>query len=159
MELLSTKNTTFVIQGRIGNYTISSITSIKKNFGANCKIIISCWDSDYSSAIKLSKVHSNIKVISSQDPGGSVRRLIPRELHNINRIIVSSQKGLEGVNTPYVVILRGDLVFHSSKIIDLYNKYNDLDRILVLNHTTNTYNLFEYMYNACLFTFYCILII
>ena len=131
------KQLSVVIQGRVNSYTYKSILSILKHFPFCENIIISTWVEDQNYALTLKSIDSRkISLVFSEDPGSEIRRITPKEYHNINRILVSSKRGLDLAKTKYTLLIRSDLLFSSSDVLTYYQKHSEKDRILVLNHTT-----------------------
>lgn len=129
---------TFLICGRVDEYTINSFNSIKK-YHKKSKIIISTWKSDYEKACSVKRNDKTTLIVTSDDPGSGFRK--ENTYHNVNRVIVASQAGLKVVNTKWVFRIRSDISF--TKNI-LYSKYiakeiltkNSKPRIIVSSTTS-----------------------
>ncbi|GIB36555.1 WavE lipopolysaccharide synthesis [Vibrio cholerae] len=93
--------------------------------------------------MKMIKVNAD-SIILNDDPGSV--KINDFKVDNINRQLISTQNGLEEVKTSYVCKIRSDTYLNSSKIIEIYNKYNSKknkyehvkirEKILVTNLTT-----------------------
>jgi len=107
---------TFIVQGPIVKNTKHCLASIRDNF-PNSMIILSTWeksdvaDLDYDTAI------------FNHDPGAI--EISPDKFNNVNRLIVSTQSGLQKVSTPFAVKTRTDISFANNNIIShIYNLKN-----------------------------------
>ena len=138
-EKISDNEITFVIQGPIikgsdttnkspdfnrkfteghikeDDVTKKSCESIRKYFPES-KIILSTWENSNSEDLDI-----DMK-IESIDPGASnyyYKDQKIKKLNNINRMLVSSYKGLISVNTKFSVKLRSDMYFQSNNLLNL----------------------------------------
>jgi hypothetical protein len=124
LSLINFNDVTFLIQGRVElSEVLITIRSIKKNFPA-AKILISTWEESKNIIEVLMKEFDNLKIIYSKDPGSHLRKDNPPTTNNVNRIIVSTQCGLESVKTKYVFKIRGDILFTSANSIAWFEKYS-----------------------------------
>lgn len=136
MRVIDSELVTFLVQGAIDNSgnTNRAITSIRKHF-PNSKIILSTW------------VGSNIsnldydEVVLSKDPGALIINETTGLKFNLNRQIISTQKAIKYITTPYTIKTRTDSLFFNDSILYKYNKYSrrykinsdEMDRILVIS--------------------------
>lgn len=140
--MLSDSELSVVVQGGISKYTLKSLKRIRE-FLPNSEIILSTWkDTD----ISFLSGYYDLVVFSDMpeafDYGNG-------SLNNLNRQLISTQKGIELSKRKYVLKLRSDLVLKNNKILnisDTYKRNNDLllfkKRIIVgnifsLKFTTN----------------------
>ena len=143
-EKISENEITFVIQGPIikandatnkssdfnrkfteghikeDDVTKKSCESIRKYFPKS-KIILSTWENSNSEDLNI-----DMK-IESIDPGASnyyYKDQKIKKLNNINRMLVSSYKGLISVKTKFSVKLRSDMYFQSNNLLKLLEIVN-----------------------------------
>ena len=134
------KNVSIVLTGRVDeNYTRQCLLSIQRNF-LNPRVIISGWTSDEKIIFLLAKEFGVQKCILTPDPGSPLRNPKIYRLHNVNRIIVSSQNGIRDIKTKYVLRCRADLNFKNFNFTELLEKFatqtHNTKKILVSNITT-----------------------
>ncbi|MCA3963739.1 WavE lipopolysaccharide synthesis family protein [Vibrio vulnificus] len=127
---------TFLFQGKFEQESNKAIEELRKIF-PKAKIVISCWNGDE----KIIRVNVD-SIILNDDPGAF--KINGFKVDNINRQLMSTKNGLKEVKTNYVCKIRLDTYLNSSKIIEIYNKYNSkknkygklIERVLVTNLTT-----------------------
>lgn len=134
------KNMSIVLTGRIDEkYTRQCLLSIQRSF-FNPKVIISGWESDEKIISQLAKEFGVQECILTPDPGSPLRNPKASKPHNVNRIIISSQNGIRGIKTKYVLRCRADLNFKHSNFIELLEKFAsktlNTKKILASNITT-----------------------
>ena len=129
-----------VLTGRVDkNYTRRCLMSIQHSF-LNPRVILSGWETDEKIILELAKDFDVLEYILTPDPGSPLRNPKTSRLHNVNRIIVSSQNGIRDIKTKYVLRCRADLNFKNANFIELLEKFAaqtcDTNKILVSNITT-----------------------
>lgn len=111
-----------VIQGAVDNtFVRRNVINIRKLF-PNSEIIISTWEKSDVTFIDYDKV------IFNKDPGADFYDKRKTMKLNINRILVSSKKGIAAAERKYVLKCRSDLEILSNdflKEFDKYKKRND----------------------------------
>lgn len=121
MEKILNKEITFVLQGPIiieNDRTKRSCDSIRKYF-PDSKIILSTWKNANSIDLDIDEK------IESEDPGSNhLYYENGKVFNNINRMIVSSLKGLLSVKTKFAVKLRSDMYLQSSNLSNLLGIIN-----------------------------------
>lgn len=131
---------TILLTGRVDRtVTDAALSSIKTNFPKS-NVVISGWIEDQLTIKTLAHKYHLINYILTEDPGSPLRNPSTKRLHNVNRIIVSSQRGLELVKTKYTLRCRADLILKNTDFVRLMHKFsNNQDiskKILVSNITT-----------------------
>ena len=108
-----------VIQGAIDSkYTPMSIESIRKYLPGST-IIISTWPSESADSLDYDRI------IINNDPGAPyfVKPNGLRHYDNRNRLLVSTQGGIEAVTTKYTLKMRSDCILFGDGIVRNYGKY------------------------------------
>ncbi len=130
-------------------YTYRSIESVRKHL-PNSRIILSTWaGSDVSDLnpdeIIFNKEPDRIEILNKE---GEVRTL------TVNNQIITSQKGLEEVNTKYSLIIRSDIILTSTGFLKYFEKYNKgecegfLDKKIVVLPTYSPRRLYRYLFDV-----------
>jgi hypothetical protein len=107
------KNLSFVVQGPIidkDNCTIRCLSSIRKYFPQS-EIILSTWPNYDVKNISYDKL-----VVSYNDPGDHYM--------NLNRQIITTQRGLEKASNDTSIKIRTDIIFSNDNILQYYGKWN-----------------------------------
>ena len=108
---------TFLMQGAYDKInTPIAASSIRKYF-PYAKIILSTWEG--------TEIPSDLNVdecLFCEDPGGFRDNFVDFT-NNLARQLVSSQRGLEKVNTEYTVKMRTDIAFYSDSVLRLSKKF------------------------------------
>ncbi len=101
-------------------WTYRSIESIRKCLPKS-KIILSTWEGSDISGLNVDET------ILNKDPGKLEMWSYDKKKVShisINNQIITSQKGLEKVNTKYTLIIRGDMLLTGNRFIKYFEKYN-----------------------------------
>ena len=131
---------TILLTGRVElKLTDAALRSIKNNF-PELKVAISGWTDDRTSIETLVNKYQIKDYILTKDPGSPLRNPTSQRLHNVNRIIVSSQRGLALIDTKYTLRCRADLIFEKKDFVNLMHTFSYdqhiSKKILVSNITT-----------------------
>lgn len=109
--MIHPQDISFVVQGPIVHEesfnTLLVLKSIRKHY-KGATIILSTWDTENTNELDYDLL------VKQQAP--EVLNTVYSEQCNVNRLLVSSQHGLEKVKTPYAVKTRTDIVFTSSHL-------------------------------------------
>lgn len=111
-----------VVQGPVSKDTTAEcLKSIRKHL-KNAQIILSTWDgADFSG------LDYDIAV-TSPDPGAFACDVIDNSIpNNINRQIISTNRGLKEISRKYTVKLRSDFKLTSAGFIDYFGKFPQVD--------------------------------
>lgn len=137
---INTADISFVVQGAVDKkYTNRCLDSIRNNFPGS-EIILSTWrDTDV-------KYLDFDRIVYSEDCGAAVCDT-NGTINNLNRQIVSTNAGLNIVQTKFVVKCRSDLLFESPEFLYYFSKFNKFDdkykvcnqRLIVLNLWTRLF--------------------
>ena len=121
LKKIPSREITFVLQGPIisdGNTTKKSCESIRKYF-PDSKIILSTWKNSNSQYLNIDEK------IETEDPGANhLYYEDGKVLNNINRMIVSSLRGLVSSKTKFSVKLRSDMYLQSNNLLNLLGIIN-----------------------------------
>ncbi len=141
------KNVSVVVQGYVEKKVTSlTIESVRK-WLPGARIIISTWKECDVDGLECDEV------ILNDDPGNTANICNWEEIvipNNINRQLLSTQKGLEHVSTEYVMKLRSDLILLGDDMLSIYNsfpKYEDKykifeDRLIIGEVFTRKYHVY-----------------
>ena len=126
---------TIIVQGpiflrEINGGTERVLASLRKVFPLS-KLILSTYQSE-KEKITIDFLYD--KIIYSDDPGDFTPS--PAKPLNINRQLLTTQAGLQCVQTKFVLKTRTDLVFASDGILKFFNDEDDDEQILVADITT-----------------------
>lgn len=154
---VSPDDVTIVMQGsvvddkEIDRSIINNIRKVKKHF-PRCKIIISTWKMEPARNVQFGKLarYLGVAYLLNEDPGltSKIEDGI-KYVSNINRMIVSSLRGIQLAKTPFVIKMRTDSCFTSNSILDLLERYIVNDKFKrevnysVFNKRVLNYNLFS----------------
>lgn len=96
--------------------TLRVVESIRRTM-PGAEIILSTWEGSETS-------HLNVdKIVLSKDPGGWICHTNGSTYNNVNRLLVSTQKGLEQVNRPYAVKTRSDCEFINADFVSSWTAF------------------------------------
>lgn len=110
-----------IVQGSIDKInTPKCITSIR-TFLPEAEIILSTWENSDTSSLDYDKL------VLSEDPGAIVFDLHNGKLNNINRVLLSTKRGLEKATRPYILKLRSDLVLLNDNILNYQDNFRRID--------------------------------
>ncbi len=116
--MIRPQDISFVVQGPINHEeplrTLWVLESIRKHY-PGATIILSTWDTENTNAL-------DYDVLVQQQAPDAVKTVYSEQC-NVNRLLVSSQKGLEKVLTPYAVKTRTDILFTNNNLCRL--QFND----------------------------------
>lgn len=110
---------TVVVQGPVEDiYTRLVIESIRR-YLPGAAIILSTWRDENTSGLDIDSL------VINEDPGAPafVKRNGAKHSDNRNRLLVSTQGGLEKVRTKYVLKLRSDCILAGDGIVRNYGRY------------------------------------
>lgn len=118
-ETVTDADISVVVQGAISSATKECLHSIRRIL-PRAEVILSTWegadvtDLDYD------------KVILNHDPGsnGLIRRFPHPQIHNVNRIIISSREGIKAAERRYCMKIRSDMRIDSDAFLKYYNQYS-----------------------------------
>lgn len=148
-QSISNEDITVLIQGYVSEDTGILVRSVRK-YMPGSKILISTWDNCDTRGLEYDEL------VLTSDPGG-----IPCEIwdnfarvNNGNRQIVSTQKGLDNIETKYTLKLRSDLVLLGNDFIKYYDSANNkrninyclFDRRIIIGEL---YSRHEFVYHRC----------
>lgn len=111
--------------GKLNNNIVRNISRTRKVF-PNSEIIVSTWHctAKHELALLRQMADVNVTVVLSQDPGAIIGRDQSGEwVTNINRLLLSSQAGLQKVTRPLVVKLRTDTCLYGRSIESLLERF------------------------------------
>ena len=119
---IDSEKVSVVIQGQVDReWSRIALRSIRNNL-PGAKIILSTWEGSDSDGL------CPDVLVKSEDPGGSVcgfdywKEHNNRILNNCNRQIISTRRGLEKVNTEYVLKLRSDQALLGDNILRCFDE-------------------------------------
>ena len=119
-NIINTSDISVVVQGAIDvNNTPKCLNSIRK-YLPNSEIILSTWKESNTDSL------SYDILVENEDCGGFLYDKNISKLNNNNRMILSTQKGLEKANRKYILKLRSDLEIINTNLLKNFN--NDLKR-------------------------------
>lgn len=107
-----------VVQGALSQETIEVLTSIRKHL-PQAEIIISTWEGTDVNAI----AGLYDQLVLSKDPGAIIFDDKDKKTNSINRILVSSQNGINAATRKYVLRLRSDLELKNSNVLKLIDNF------------------------------------
>ncbi|MCI8285824.1 MAG: hypothetical protein HFE90_11335 [Firmicutes bacterium] len=118
-QIVTDKDLSIVVQGAISEKTKDTILSIRKIL-PNAEVILSTWEGS-----KVDELDYDI-VVFSKDPGsnGLIRRYPHKQIHNVNREIISTFEGTKRATRQYCMKLRSDMEIVSEDFLKCYNQYS-----------------------------------
>lgn len=112
------KHISIIVQGVCSKYTIDCLLSIRKHL-PDAEIILSTWE---GTDIKvLTGLYD--KLILNKDPKAIIFDDKERKYNNLNRILVSSQNGINAATRKYALRLRSDLVLKNNNVLKLTDDF------------------------------------
>lgn len=118
--MITSEQISVIIQGAYNpEITPKTIKSIKKLL-PDSQIIFSTWEN----TVIPKEATENIQIVFNKDPGAYEFNAPSGKLHNINRLIYSTQKGIELAKRPYTLKLRSDMCLNNKNFLKLY-KFKD----------------------------------
>ncbi len=87
--------------------------SLRRHFPL-AEIILSTWQGEDTAGLEANRV------VFSPDPGS-----LPFQNTNLNRLLVSSQAGIQAASRRLVLKTRTDIVFHSDTVLDFWQRFPD----------------------------------
>lgn len=116
--MIKSNDISVIVQGNYNKKTEIELKSIRK-FLPDCELILSTWEqSNITNAKKLCD-----KIILSKDPGAICLCSRTKKTNSINRIILSSKKGVEQATRKYILRLRSDLMLVNDNVLHLIDEY------------------------------------
>lgn len=119
ISTISSKNISFIFQGKITAHLKKSLTNIRNLF-PNCEIILSTWENE--SIGKEIEEFSDIILLNS-DPGGVVCNYVNSVTNNQNRQVLSTLNGIKSASRPYVCKMRTDFELKNSDFLSFWNSF------------------------------------
>ncbi len=117
---IDTREISFVVQGALDSkITPVTIQSIRKNFPGST-IILSTWENS-----EIKNVDYDVLVLS-KDCGSAVYDILGTN-NNINRQLLSTQKGLKCVTTKFAAKVRSDLCFEDANFLRYFDAFPTYD--------------------------------
>ena len=107
-----------VLQGPVYPQTGQHIEEIRAIL-PGAEIVVSTWEGEETDNLGADRV------VLSPDPGSSgiIREFPFRQIHNVNRIIVSSAAGVKAATREYCLKMRSDMTLVSDNFLTYYNRY------------------------------------
>lgn len=117
-EKVSSENISVVVQGPVTEATKRCLVSIRK-YLPKSEIVLSTYEGSHLDGLDYDVV------VLSEDPGanGIIRKWPFKEAHNVNRILLTSYKGICAARRRYCLKVRSDIELVSAAFLDIYNKY------------------------------------
>ena len=100
---LKSDEISFVIQGPVIAKTTQQLLRTIRKYYPNAEVILSTWDSMY-----LNQLFGYDILVVNKDPGWEYYNVAYTKKYNINRMLYSSQKGIEKASRKYVLKCRSD---------------------------------------------------
>lgn len=118
-EKVSDNNLSVVIQGPITSATRRCLESVRQTL-PHAEIILSTWEGSDIAGLDFDQCQF------SKDPGsnGLIRKYPQPQIHNVNRLLVSSLKGVKAATRRYCLKIRSDMEITSNDFLYYYNKYS-----------------------------------
>jgi len=110
------EDVTFVFQGAFDPLITPKCINETKRFFPSASFYLSTWEGTEIQNLV------DCKIIFNRDPGGK-RDCRNNLFNNLSRQLVSTQRGLEEVETKYVVKLRSDTLLNSRALFDIFLEY------------------------------------
>ena len=120
-EYSSIKNDiSVIVQGAADKKkTLKCLKRVKKNL-PSAEIILSTWE---GSDVSYLEKYCN-RIVLNKDPGATVFDDKENKYNNLNRILVSSQNGINAATRKYVLRLRSDLALKNDNILKLADDFS-----------------------------------
>lgn len=116
MQNINFEDISVVVQGPIDKlHTAKCLKNIRKKL-PGAKIVLSTWEDSEVEGLEYDTI------VYSKDPGPS---FVGSFVNNVNRQIVSTKNGLDAVNTKYAIKIRSDIMLHSNKFLNYFDKFNN----------------------------------
>ncbi len=142
--IINSKDISVVVQGAVDPLlTPQCLTSIRKHL-PEAQIILSTWEGANCTDLDYDKI------VLNQDPGGIVIDTHKGRpiYNNTNRMIYSTNQGLQVVDTPYVLKLRTDIILQDADFLRYWNMYpKRQDKFQLFEHRVLNYYLFAPQFN------------
>lgn len=117
--MINSEDISVVIQGAVDKtFTKLSIQSIRQQLPKST-IILSVWQGCNTDGLDFDRL------LQSKDPGASICDYKYNIPNNLNRQIVSTQSGLNLVETKYALKLRSDMILVNKNFLNYYGKYSE----------------------------------
>lgn len=118
-EKIKSEEISVVVQGPIDKeYTKLTLKSIRKNL-PNAEIILSTWEGEILDDLDFDVLVLNKLPINVQQKAFKNKKMFS----NINRMILSTNKGLEKANRKYTLKLRTDLYIDNTKFLEKFEEF------------------------------------
>ena len=115
---LKSNEISFVVQGPIIAKTTQQLLGTIKKYYPNAEVILSTWDSRH-----LDQLSGYDTLIINNDPGWEYYNVACTKKYNINRMLYSSQKGIEKASRKYVLKCRSDLLLHHADLLKYVDEF------------------------------------
>lgn len=114
---ISSEQISVVIQGRVdGTYTKKCIQTLRALL-PHSEIIVSTWKSSTNLTFDADLV------LLSNDPGGLQDPIVQKYTSNMQRILLSTKVGIEHASNPYILKIRGDMLFSSVNFLAYFDNF------------------------------------
>lgn len=135
--MISSKDISVVVQGICDKNTKNLCDSIRKILPYS-EIILSTWKNSDANGI------SYDVIIYNDDPGAISYTTNEKDLLNINRMLYSTQQGINKVSRKYILKCRNDLLLNNDNFLLYFNKFLvKNDDYSIFNHKIIVGNLFS----------------
>lgn len=137
--MIKSEEISVVVQGNIDlKYIETCLTSIRHVL-PKAELILSTWIEDKK---KLNSLNLNCdKYVFSKDPGAELLNKESKSTNNINRQIISTQKGLAVATRKYILKYRSNMSLLSNNFLYFYEKHSEnadffKQKLLVVDYYT-----------------------
>lgn len=145
-DVIGSEDISIIIQGSFDfNITAKTIYSARFLFPKS-QIILSTWDNnEIKNEYCIKKIDA---IIQSKEPEAFNFLINGIKLNNINRLILSSKKGLELAERKYTLRLRSDLEVKNKKFLYYFNKFNKTNEFNIFNSKVICSSFFTLLYEV-----------
>lgn len=120
--MIENKEVSFVFQGRFDRSAAENVNTIINNFPGS-KVIISCWSID--EVPENLQDNDCVKVVYTNDIEPPV--IEGAKINNINRQLLSTDKGLNKVSTKYSCKIRSDCSLKNNNLLKIYGELKGIN--------------------------------
>lgn len=114
---IHSRDISIVVQGAVSpRLTSQSLKQLRKLFPES-EIILSTWEDSDTKNLNYDILVLNV------DPGGYQDRYVKTFTNNTLRQLVSTQQGIAACSRKFVLKIRSDLIFKSTRFLDLFEDY------------------------------------
>lgn len=126
---LKSDEISLVIQGPVIAKTTQQLLRTIRKYYPNAEVILSTWDSMY-----LNQLFGYDILVVNKDPGWEYYNVAYTKKYNINRMLYSSQKGIEKASRKYVLKCRSDLLLHHAHLLKYVDEFKKRDNAYAITH-------------------------